>query len=275
MNRGKDRRKIYHHGGHYHLFLKVLKKVVLEQNCKLYAYCLMPNHFHLMVQTPGANIHDFMKGLCGEYAQKYNFFRKGDGALFKGRYRSVLVSSDAQALYLSRYIHRNPVKDEHALVNHPLEFEWSSFRAYCDPSAQCEWLDTQFVLQRLLKGNSEQYLTYVSEDARRPDGLGYLDIWDQHYLDVTAVISAVAKVTGEPEDCIRKARSGPGAGNYARELAVSIASLYCHKSELEKLSVANRATIKKYRDRWVLRKANDRAMAELEANLLSALRRRE
>ena len=74
------------------------------------AFCLMLNHYHLLVQTPAANLSRAMRHINGVYTQRYNRRQKKDGQLFRGRYKSVLVQENSHLLELLRYIHRNPVR---------------------------------------------------------------------------------------------------------------------------------------------------------------------
>ena len=73
-------------------------------------YCLMSNHFHILVQTPEGNISRCMRHINGIYTQKYNKRHNLDGQLFRGRYKAILVSEDSYLLQLVRYIHKNPIK---------------------------------------------------------------------------------------------------------------------------------------------------------------------
>ena len=74
------------------------------------AYCLMPSHYHLLIQTPDANLSRCMRHINGVYTQRYNARNGCDGTLFRGRYKSILVEEDAYLLELVRYIHRNPLR---------------------------------------------------------------------------------------------------------------------------------------------------------------------
>ncbi|MBW2187841.1 MAG: transposase [Deltaproteobacteria bacterium] len=109
MNRGRRREDIFEDDGDFRLFLEVLKDTAKMWNLKVSAYCLMSNHYHLLVQTPDGNLSRCMRHLNGVYTQRYNRKHGLDGQLFRGRYKSVLVEEDHYLLELLRYIHRNPV----------------------------------------------------------------------------------------------------------------------------------------------------------------------
>jgi putative transposase len=110
MNRGRRSEKIFLDKNDYQAFIQVLIESTEMWNLRISAYCLMPNHYHLLVQTPDANIARCMRHINGVYTQRFNSRHRSEGQLFKGRYKSILVSADAYLLQLLRYIHRNPVK---------------------------------------------------------------------------------------------------------------------------------------------------------------------
>lgn len=95
-------------------------KSLTNQPVNLVAYCLMPNHFHFLIKqnlapSPTTSITNFMRRLCITYALYFQEQHKHSGALFQGKYKSILVDNDAYLLHLSRYIHLNPLE----LINHP------------------------------------------------------------------------------------------------------------------------------------------------------------
>ena len=109
-------------------FLSLLKETAAMFNLKVSAYCLMQTHYHLLVQTPDANLARCMQHLNGVYTQRYNVRNKCDGTLFRGRYKSILVDADRYLLELVRYIHRNPVRA--GLTGKVGQYIWSSHRGY-------------------------------------------------------------------------------------------------------------------------------------------------
>lgn len=97
-----------------------------KNNCTLHAYCMMTNHFHLLLETDDIDVGKFMKYLASSYAIYFNRKYGYTGHLFEGRYKSCLVKDDAYFLQSSRYIHLNPVKA--GMVNRAEEYRWSSYR---------------------------------------------------------------------------------------------------------------------------------------------------
>jgi REP element-mobilizing transposase RayT len=100
---------------------------------RIAAFCLMPNHYHLLAQTPDPNLSRFMRHVDGIYTQRFNRSHKCDGSLFRGRYKAILVDADTYLLDLVRYIHRNPLRA--ALVRRLDRYPWNSHIAYLSRSA--------------------------------------------------------------------------------------------------------------------------------------------
>lgn len=110
MNRGRGRQAIFHDQAYFDAFLATLSEAHERFSLEIYAYCLMSNHFHLLVKTPEGNLQRAMRHVGGVYTQRYNRLKKTDGPLFRGRYKAILVDADEYLLHLSRYIHRNPLE---------------------------------------------------------------------------------------------------------------------------------------------------------------------
>ena len=109
MNRGRRSEEIFYQRDDYEAFVELLRESSEMWNIRVAAYCLMTNHYHLLVQTPDANLSRSMRHLNGVYTQRYNRRHGCDGQLFRGRYKSILIDADAYLLELVRYIHRNPL----------------------------------------------------------------------------------------------------------------------------------------------------------------------
>jgi putative transposase len=126
-SRGDRREDIYEDDEDRLAFLDVFFSVIEQFNWVCYAYCLMSNHYHLLVQTPDANLSKGMRQLNGVYTQAYNRRYLKTGHLFQGRYKSILVDEDNYLLELSRYIVLNPVKA--GMVKKVDQWKWSSYLA--------------------------------------------------------------------------------------------------------------------------------------------------
>lgn len=124
MSRGNGGQKIFKDKIDYQNFLAVLSDVLERYNVISYAYCLMPNHYHLLIETPDPNLSITLRQLNGRYTQKFNNRHKKSGHLFQGRYKSILVDMETYQYALIRYIILNPVKAK--MVKNPKEWKWSS-----------------------------------------------------------------------------------------------------------------------------------------------------
>lgn len=125
-------------------FLEVLSRVIELCGWRCKSYCLMGTHYHLVVQTPAANLSSGMQLLNGRYAQRFNGRHRRRGHLFGERFYSVLVESDSHLLAALRYVARNPV--EAGLCATPADWRWSSFRATAGLVAGPGFLDIDGVL---------------------------------------------------------------------------------------------------------------------------------
>jgi len=124
-------------------FLAQLIKGAERYNVGVFTYCLMSNHYHLLIQTREKNLPQFMHFLLSSYANY--LFRKKEkrGHIFAGRYRAILIDTEEYLLTVSKYIHRNPIKA--ALVKSPSEYEWSSYRHFCNARKIPKWMSIDWV----------------------------------------------------------------------------------------------------------------------------------
>ncbi len=149
MNRGINRQNIFFNNKQKYKFLKLLGEIKRIYGIEIHAYCLMSNHYHLIIHTPRANISDAMKYLNAKYAQFVNFDMKRDGPLFKGRFKAIVISADDYLIRLSRYIHLNP--REANLVTSLSTYKWSSYPSYIGKTIPPEWLSTLEIINRFGK----------------------------------------------------------------------------------------------------------------------------
>ena len=144
MSRGDRRREIYRDDVDRRLFLDLLAREVRQQRWRLLAYCLMGNHYHLLLDTPESNLVPGMRRLNGVYSQKFNRRHGQVGHVMQGRYKSILVDREAYLLELARYIVLNPVRA--GVVSAAQEWAWSSFRATAGIVPAEDWLACDLVL---------------------------------------------------------------------------------------------------------------------------------
>ncbi|PKN17446.1 MAG: hypothetical protein CVU68_10440 [Deltaproteobacteria bacterium HGW-Deltaproteobacteria-3] len=162
--RGNDRKEIFKSEKDREKFLSYLESAVVRYGAVIHTWCLMSNHYHLLVETPSGNLSQVMQHINGAYTNYYNVKRKRSGHLLQGRYKAILVEADEYALELSRYIHLNPVRAK--MVSEPDNYRWSSFQDYVGKRNAPEWLKTEFLLGYFGKPHSvaqKQYRQFVEE----------------------------------------------------------------------------------------------------------------
>jgi REP element-mobilizing transposase RayT len=171
-SRGNERKAIFRNESDFSTFIEVLNDVCERYNWVIHAYCLMANHYHLLIETPDANLSKGMRQLNGVYTQRFNRNYQRVGHLFQGRYKSILVDKDSYLLELCRYIVLNPVRAK-GMVGHPSEWLWSSYHETTGGREVPEWLAIDALLRMFAKTKFEaieRYKHFVAE------GKG-VDIW--------------------------------------------------------------------------------------------------
>lgn len=161
MNRGRARQKIFHGNNYFEAFLTCLSEAHQRHGIQILCYCLMDNHYHLLVKTPEANLGRAMRHINGVYTQRHNRLKKTDGPLFRGRYKAICVEEDSYQLQLSRYIHLNPVEAKR--VKECGDYPWSSYPYYIKKQKTPDWLYQQEIFAQLHAKSSirEKYRAFV------------------------------------------------------------------------------------------------------------------
>ncbi len=154
------------------LFVERLGEYCVQWDGKVYAYVVMPNHFHLCLEVGKAPLQELMHPLLTWYAGRYNWRQERQGHVFQGRYHAILLQRDAHLLQLIRYLHLNPVRA--GLVKSPEAYAWSSHSAYCGGRAH-GWLAVSEALGLFSEARLSalrQYRRFVQEGlslGRRPE----------------------------------------------------------------------------------------------------------
>ena len=143
-SRGNEQKDVFKSQKDRERFLSYLESAVLRYGAVIHAYCLMSNHYHLLVETPSGNLSQIMKHINGAYTNYFNVKRKRAGHLFQGRYKAILIEADEYAKELSRYIHLNPVRV--GMVSRPEDYQWSSYRDYIGQRKTPDWLKREFII---------------------------------------------------------------------------------------------------------------------------------
>ena len=157
-------------------FLAIAGHALERVDAHAWAYCLMGNHYHLVIRTREANLSRLMRHINGVYTQTFNRRHQLAGHLFQGRFKAILVDSDSYLLEVCRYVDLNPVRAH--IVDHPAAYRWSSYGALAGLAARPDWLDVHAVHGQLAPGKSQadaaaKYAQFVSE------GKG-IQLWDKH-----------------------------------------------------------------------------------------------
>jgi putative transposase len=174
-SRGDRREGIYLDDADRECFMAVLSEVCERFNWMVHAYCLMSNHYHLLIETPDSNLSQGMRQLNGVYTQRFNRKHQRVGHVFQGRYKAIIVQKDSYLLELSRYIVLNPVRAR--MVRSARDWRWSSYRAAVGQAHLPLWLHTDWILSAFGKRKSvamQKYRLFISEGKNQPspwDGL--------------------------------------------------------------------------------------------------------
>ena len=177
MNRGLSRQAIFREDKDRERFFDLLGETVRLWKIEIYAYCLMENHYHLLVRTPQAGLARAMRHLGGIYTQRFNRAHGRDGPLLRGRYKAILIDAEEYFLAVVRYIHQNPIKA--GMVSDIGRYRWSSHWAYLDKKRRPEWLNTKEVLSRFSKGHKGlmEYKEYMKGEVEKE----LLDYYGKQY----------------------------------------------------------------------------------------------
>ncbi len=170
--RGNARMPVFENNEDRASFLNLIEEAVKRFNWSCYAYCLMDNHYHLLVETVAGNLSVGMRHSNGVYTQRFNRGHHRVGHLFQGRFKSVMVDRDAYLLELCRYIVLNPVRA--GMVERPEDYVWSSYRATAGVSREAVFLASDWILSQFAakKGPArKRYMEFVRA------GIGGRQVW--------------------------------------------------------------------------------------------------
>lgn len=173
-SRGDGREDIYLSDADRAAWLVVFAEVCERFNWVCHAWCLMSNHYHILIETPEANLAQGMRQLNGVYTQRFNRAHDRVGHVFQGRYKAIMVERDSYLLELARYVVLNPLRAK--MVKRLEAWPWSSYLATCGQVASPPWLQTDWILGQFGARRSSaiaKYVTFVHEGARLPS------IWTQ------------------------------------------------------------------------------------------------
>lgn len=169
-SRGNQRDKIFYDVSDRERFLEILSRTKERYGFLLHGYVLMDNHYHLLMETPRANLSQIMQNINTSYTVYVNRKYQRSGHLLQGRFKGIIVDKDRYLISLSRYIHLNPVRVK--LVKRPIDYPWTSYRAFIDQRAENSLVDTGETLSYFSKRRDRAvraYREFVEGDGGRDE----------------------------------------------------------------------------------------------------------
>ena len=210
-SRGDRREAIFLSDPDRLVFLALLEEVVLTYNWVVHAYCLMDNHYHLLIETPDANLSKGMRQLNGIYTQRFNRLHGRVGHVFQGRYKAVIIQKDEYLLEVARYIVLNPVRAQ--MLYNPADWPWSSYRATAGLDETPCWLVTDWLLSAFSQQRVaaiEGYCRFVADGKNQPKP--WQKLRNQVFLGSDSFVAELlSRIQDEPLQEIPSAQRRPPA----------------------------------------------------------------
>lgn len=186
-------------------FLHFLNDVCESYNWDCHGYCLMSNHYHLLIETAESNLSAGMRQLNGVYSQKYNYRHNKVGHVFQGRYTSILVEKESYLLELTRYIVLNPIRAQ--MVAHAAEWPWSSYRAVIGKTEIQSYLNRNWMLSCFgsnRRTSIKRYIDFVLAGKYR--GAPWVNMKNQIFLGTDKFVEHGLKLIDDYKDLSEVAR---------------------------------------------------------------------
>ncbi len=251
-SRGNEQKDVFKSQRDREKFLEYLESATVRYGAVVHAYCLMSNHYHLLLQTPAGNLSQIMRHINGAYTTYFNIKRKRSGHLFQGRYKAILVEFDEYAMELTRYIHLNPVRV--GMVARPEEYRWSSYKNYIGQAASPTWLKIETALDYFGKKKKEamnKYRSFVEDllwkeyESPVKNTFGATVLGTPEFIDMVTAEHLSDKGADRAVPGMRQFKSNPepdkilkvvtAAIGENKKLARQVAMYLCHKYSGKKL----------------------------------------
>lgn len=219
--RGNQRQKTFTSESDYHAYIERLARYRKKYDYVLHAYCLMPNHAHLLVESSEQPLAKFMQGLQQSYSQYFNLKHHKSGHVFEGRYKAIICEKDEYLLELIRYIHLNPVRA--GMVQVPERYRDSSHHAYLQGKAT-ETIDPAKVLSML--GGKQAYRRFIRDGIGEGHKEEYYAVEDQRFLGgVGFGEKMLKKEPGRPPKSSKRRSLETAAKDLAKLVGIEIPAL--------------------------------------------------
>lgn len=200
LSRGNKGDHIFDMDEDKRIFVDILGKGVERHRVELHAYCVMGNHYHLLLSAPENNMPALMQYVGSGYGGYMQRRHDWIGHVFAGRYKSICVQKERYLAALSRYIHLNPVRS--GKVRRPEDYRWSSYRSYVGEVKSSPWLNVEWILKRYGREQREaqvSYRAFTEERMRDPECYPSEETVGGTVLGDRDFVRKVVKATGNEE----------------------------------------------------------------------------
>ena len=214
--RGNQRRMTFRSDQDYNAYRERLEKYRAKFRVKIYAYCLMPNHVHLLLESGATPLSKFMQGLQQSYTQYFNRRYRKVGHLFQGRYKAIICDKDKYLLALVRYIHLNPVRA--GLAKRPEGYSHSGHGSYLI-SGTPKVIEAKPILHLL--GGKKRYERFVLEGMSERHNEEYYAVEDQRFLGDEEFGAEIGREVGEIKERAAKGPIEQAFKTIARQVGVA------------------------------------------------------
>lgn len=226
ISRGNQRQDIFLDDKDLNTFLSYLSEYKTRYPLHLYAYSLMKNHFHLLLEVEGAPLSKIMQSLLFRYTRYFNKRYGKVGHLFQGRYKAILCDKDTYLLELVRYIHLNPIRAK--VVRDPEKYPWTSHASYVGKMKN-NLIEEGFVLGQFGKKKSlarRRYKRFVLEELHSGHQEKYYEVKDQRFLGEDSFIDHIEVERGDRENVVYDIPIQVIAQEVSKATGIAQSSLY-------------------------------------------------
>ena len=236
LSRGNEQGAIFYDNTDRKRFLDIIEELSERFAVDIFAYVLMDNHYHLLLETRRANLSKAMQWFGTTYTRRFNNRHNRSGHLFQGRFKSIIVENDAYLMQLSCYIHRNPLRA--GIVKRLADYRWSSYLAYGYGKSKPNWLSTKTILSQFAHEDAhKRYREKVQKYSKEEKQL-WEDFRHGLFLGTKKFVTELRKqhLVEKPDKEIPAHRQSAASLDLAKILDRAAQLLGCNVEELKKIS---------------------------------------